>query len=74
MIITLHIQTTQSGIALKRATSADLIEEYFHQICGIDGVICSYLMQEKVLSETSIFDEKEPVINLQMIKEYPIVS
>lgn len=58
----------------RRAASADLIKDHFHQIQGVNGVPCtSYLMQEDTISNVKVFREKEPSHNLQLIKDYLIV-
>lgn len=58
----------------KRATSAYLIEYHFHQILGVEGVPCLYLMQDEAVHEPSLFEEKEQLVDMQMIKDYFIIA
>ncbi len=58
------------------AASAELIEQHFHQIHGMDGASCAYLMCKHIVLSpvlgTSIFRAKS--FDDQMIKRYPIIK
>ncbi len=60
----------------KRAASANLIEQHFHQIHGRYGAPCAYLMREHMIpppGSGSFLDHAQP-FNNQMIKLYPIIK
>ncbi len=56
--------------------STNLIEQYFHQIQGLDSAPCAYLMQEHVVtpSTTGPFTDRAKSFDDQMIKRYPIIK
>lgn len=56
----------------KRAASTDLFKEDFGEIWVMKGVPCLYLMQEEVIHEAVIFEERKQTIEKQIIQDYPI--